>query len=150
MKPSVLCCPYCKAALHPARCPWCFTWAFSESAVCPGCEATAPRDADYALSCPACRVPLNGRESDGARLGGWFDSDELAAIAACVRAGGLEKARKSELPSPMGERPARFIPPLESVSGPLVPSATPSPDSTPLIAVLAAAAELLQSFRGDR
>lgn len=244
MKPSVLRCPscgavsetpaspepvpcvYCKAALHPARCPWCFTWAFSESALCPGCDAKAPRDADYALSCPDCRVPLNGRESDGARLdgcpkcggvwadhaslgkfcserskeaellgadflpplpkpspraaspvryrpcarcgelmnrvnfarasgviadvckahGSWFDLDELADIAAFVRAGGLEKARKSELLSLIGERPARFIPPLTSVPTPLVAFSMPKADSTPLVDVLAAAAELLRSF----
>ncbi len=103
MKPSVLRCPscgaasetpasskpvpcaYCKASLHPARCPWCFTWAFSESAACPGCEAQTPKEPAGPLSCPSCRVPLGGRTLGGVRLDGCADCGGVWADPASLR-----------------------------------------------------------------
>lgn len=88
MKPSVLVCPscggrsetpgspdprpcaWCQVMLHPTRCAWCFTWAFTESKACPGCEASAPPEPGAPLSCPSCRRALDGRVLGGARLDG--------------------------------------------------------------------------------
>ncbi|MDX6769997.1 MAG: zf-TFIIB domain-containing protein [Elusimicrobiota bacterium] len=138
MKPSVLRCPscgavsetpasaspvpcaYCKAALHPARCPWCFTWAFAESKACPGCEAEAPAPG-APLSCPSCRVALSGRSLGGVRLDGcpscggvWTDPASLrrlcedrAAKAAYLGDGSLSAPPKPRDPS---ATPVRYRP----------------------------------------
>lgn len=140
MKPAVLRCPscgaasetpasarpapcaYCKAALHPARCPWCFTWGFSESATCAVCQAQTPPEPGPPLSCPSCREPLSGgRSLEGARLDGcpscggvWTDPasfrrlcEDRAAKAPYLGESGVLPAPKAKNPasSPMRYRP---------------------------------------------
>ncbi len=114
-------CAYCKAALHPARCAWCFTWAFSESAACPGCQAEAAPAPAKPLTCPSCRSPLSGRVHGGIRLDGcascggvWTDPASLrrlcedrAAKAAYLGDGTLSAPLKPQDPS---AQPIRYRP----------------------------------------
>lgn len=69
-------CAFCKAALHPRRCPWCFEWFDGAGKDCPRCGAAAVRAPDgRLLHCPSCRE----RELSVRALGGAF----LAGCGAC-------------------------------------------------------------------
>jgi len=81
-------CSYCRAELHPVRCPWCFAWTYAETRDCPSCGAVAAPPADAKkLSCPSCRKALSARAIGRARLAGcarcsgvWADEPSFRAI----------------------------------------------------------------------
>lgn len=78
-EPKATACSYCRVALHPVRCPWCFAWTYAESRDCPSCgaKAEAPEEGGAPLPCPTCREALSARRLDRARLAG------------CARCGGV-------------------------------------------------------------
>lgn len=80
-------CAYCKAVLHPLRCPWCLAWAFSESPDCAACGSTPVANDEPPGDCPECRVPLVRREHRKVLLcgcaqrgGAWFDPLSLSKL----------------------------------------------------------------------
>lgn len=74
--PEAVACGYCRAALHPIRCTWCFGWTFTEARDCSRCGShTEP--AAVKASCPSCREPLSAR-----RLG-------RSVLSGCERCGGV-------------------------------------------------------------
>lgn len=88
-EPKATACSYCRIALHPVRCPWCFAWTYAESRDCPACGAKSEPAAEGAtpLSCPACKEPLSARRSGRALLCGcmrcagvWADAASFQTI----------------------------------------------------------------------
>lgn len=77
--PKAAACSYCRIALHPVRCPWCFAWTYAESRDCPSCGAKseAPAEGSASLPCPTCKEALSARRSGRALLAG------------CMRCGGV-------------------------------------------------------------
>lgn len=82
-------CPYCKAQLHPTRCPWCFDWTFAESRDCGRCGSKAETAPGPATFCPTCRKSLSTRTLGRARLSGcggcggvWADPQSFKAVCA--------------------------------------------------------------------
>jgi Zn-finger nucleic acid-binding protein len=83
--PKSAACSYCRSALQPVRCPWCFGWTDAAARDCARCGASAePPPAGAApLTCPSCRGSevLSTRAIEGVRLAGcaacggvWADS----------------------------------------------------------------------------
>ena len=118
--PQAVECGYCRVALHPIRCTWCFGWTFTETRDCSRCgSVVAPTVVK--TSCPSCREPLAARVltkvslSGCGRCGGvWADPasfqmicDDREAQAAYLGEGSVHLAPKVSDPqfSPMVYRP---------------------------------------------
>lgn len=86
--PKAAACAFCRAALHPVRCPWCFEWTDESAKGCPRCGASAvsASEGSGALKCPTCRrSPLSTRGLGGARLSGCAACGGVWADAASFR-----------------------------------------------------------------
>ena len=106
-------CPYCSAALHPIRCPWCFGWTFSEARDCGRCGSTAEPAEGPPPSCPTCRAALSGRRLGGARLAGcdrcggvWTDAASFKALCSDRGAQAAYLGDGSVLPAPKPSDPS--------------------------------------------
>lgn len=116
--PHAPACAFCRAALHPVRCPWCFDWLDEGARDCPRCGAAAAAPADAKpLRCPTCGDrELSTRSARGAFLSGcgacggvWADPDSFkklcedrAAQAAYMGDGAVLPAPKPSDPSAGG------------------------------------------------
>lgn len=117
--PKAPACAFCKAELHPVRCPWCFDWLDAGARDCPRCGASAAAPAAGAkpLACPTCRGrALSTRGLQGAFLsscavcgGLWADSasfkklcEDRATQAAYMGEGSALPAPKPSDPSAAG------------------------------------------------
>ena len=107
--PKAAACPYCRAVLHPLRCPWCFGWTFAEMRDCQRCGAAAVPEAPDApkISCPTCRKGLAARTLGRARLAGcggcggvWADTESFRSICADRSTQAAYLGEGAVLPSP--------------------------------------------------
>lgn len=110
-------CAFCRAALHPVRCPWCFEWTDAAAKDCPRCGASAPAPAPGAqpLPCPSCRAPsLFARALGGALLSGcarcggvWTDAASFKRLCEDRSTQAAYMGSGSALPPPVPSDPSR-------------------------------------------
>jgi Zn-finger nucleic acid-binding protein len=82
--PHAAACGFCRAQLHPVRCPWCFDWTDATSRDCPRCGAVGAPPAVGAkpLNCPACgKAALFSRGLGGVNLSSCADCGGVWADA---------------------------------------------------------------------
>lgn len=115
--PKSTACAFCRAALHPVRCPWCFDWTDAAARDCPRCGASVPppEEARGPLHCPSCRGPeLFTRVLGGARLSGcaacggvWADSASFKRLCEDRSTQAAYMGQGSALPAPTPSDPSQ-------------------------------------------
>lgn len=114
-EPKATACSYCRVALHPVRCPWCFAWTYAESRDCPACGARSEPAPEGAapLPCPSCREPLASRRSGRAILAGcmrcagvWAEATSFRVICEDRAAQAAYLGEGSVLPRPGASDPS--------------------------------------------